>query len=312
MDYSKVLGYSNTRWLALLPTIKRVLKLFNPLKAYFASIPKCPVVLQNFFSDPTSEAWLYFVHAQAAYFQSSIVRIEGEKVLAVQSAIVLDELSRGLRSRREQVFIPTAVTACLKSVDDQKAEDFKRRCIEFYSSCEQYLQPWFEHYQPLLRHDWVLLRKSPEWVPVQETAVFIESTYPCGQSLYENEMFDNVSNARDFVSKENLAAWESTNASPDERWAEMFQHFARSDGRYAALASVVQFLLCLPGSNAPCERVFSQMNNLWTPDKHQLKVETLGALLMVKFNFSFTCTEFHDFLMRSPQLLESIHSSDKY
>jgi hypothetical protein len=34
-EYKKLLGYSKTRWLALMPALERVLKMFQPLKNYF-------------------------------------------------------------------------------------------------------------------------------------------------------------------------------------------------------------------------------------------------------------------------------------
>ncbi|EFN70003.1 hypothetical protein EAG_08603, partial [Camponotus floridanus] len=33
--HHKLLGYSETRWLTLLPALERILKLFHPLKLYF-------------------------------------------------------------------------------------------------------------------------------------------------------------------------------------------------------------------------------------------------------------------------------------
>lgn len=56
---------------------------------------------------------------------------------------------------------------------------------------------------------------------------------------------------------------------------------------------VAEFALCLPGTNAPTERVFSLINT-WTPDKSQLKVDTLKHMLVVKGNFSDLCDNFYD------------------
>ena len=47
--YKKMLDYCKTRWLALLPAVERVLRMFCPLQSYFLSQEKCPVILQNFF-----------------------------------------------------------------------------------------------------------------------------------------------------------------------------------------------------------------------------------------------------------------------
>ncbi|MGH0141232.1 UNVERIFIED_CONTAM: hypothetical protein FKN15_073117, partial [Acipenser sinensis] len=50
---------------------------------------------------------------------------------------------------------------------------------------------------------------------------------------------------------------------------------------YKALAKAVEFVLCLPGTSAPVERVFSLMNAAWSPDKACLSVTTIKAMLFV-------------------------------
>ncbi|GFQ98893.1 uncharacterized protein TNCT_430231 [Trichonephila clavata] len=75
-EYKQMLGYSKTRWLALMPALERVLKMYQPLKNYFLSIEKCPLLLKNFFEDPASELWLYFLHAQSASFHQAVLKLE--------------------------------------------------------------------------------------------------------------------------------------------------------------------------------------------------------------------------------------------
>lgn len=81
-----MLGYGKTRWLALMPALERVLKMYQPLKNYFLSIEKCPLLLKNFFENPTSELWLYFLHAQSASFHQAVLKLEGQAVLAIEAA----------------------------------------------------------------------------------------------------------------------------------------------------------------------------------------------------------------------------------
>lgn len=64
LEYSKLLGYSNTRFLALSPAIKSILKLFDALKQYFLDLEKCPPVIKTFFTSPLSKLWLLFVEEQ--------------------------------------------------------------------------------------------------------------------------------------------------------------------------------------------------------------------------------------------------------
>jgi hypothetical protein len=45
VQYKQLLGYSKTRWLALMPAVERILKMFAPMRSYFLSLEKCPKVL---------------------------------------------------------------------------------------------------------------------------------------------------------------------------------------------------------------------------------------------------------------------------
>ena len=78
---------------------------------------------------------------------------------------------------------------------------------------------------------------------------------------------------------------------------------------------ILQFLLAIPGTNAPIERVFSLMNSYWSDQKSRLSEETLEAVMIVKVNMEETCVEFYDRIMRilaDKKLLRSIQSSAKY
>ena len=78
------------------------------------------------------------------------------------------------------------------------------------------------------------------------------------------------------------------------------------------LKMILQFLLAIPGTNAPVERVFSLMNSYWSDQKSRLSEETLEAVMIVKVNMEETCVEFHDRILADKKLLRSIHSSAKY
>ena len=80
VQYKKLLGYCKTRWLALLPAIERVLQMYLPLKSYFVSQDKCPVVLHNFFKDGSSEFWLKFLHQQASTFHDTVKMLEVDTI----------------------------------------------------------------------------------------------------------------------------------------------------------------------------------------------------------------------------------------
>ena len=70
--------------------------------------------------------------------------------------------------------------------------------------------------------------------------------------------------------------------------------------------------MCLPGSNASVERIFSQMNALWTDEKNRLLVETIKAILMAKSNFNLSCDIFAKKLAKNKAIPKKVHGSQKY
>ena len=57
--------------------------------------------------------------------------------------------------------------------------------------------------------------------------------------------------------------------------------------------NIIRFILCLPGSTAPAERIFSVMNSMWTKEKSRLSVETKKAMPIVGQNSDMECDKFY-------------------
>lgn len=70
-EYTKLLGYAKTRFLALGPAIGSILKLFEPLREYFLELRRCPPNLREFFTAPFSRLWLLFVKEQVIHCDDS-------------------------------------------------------------------------------------------------------------------------------------------------------------------------------------------------------------------------------------------------
>lgn len=97
-----------------------------------------------------------------------------------------------------------------------------------------------------------------------------------------------------------------------QRWGSLLNHFQQNEIPPTNLAKLASVVICLPGSNAPVERVFSLMNDVWTAERNRFNVCTVKALLTVKTNFNLTCQGFMEKLAEDKQILRKIHSSEKY
>lgn len=314
-EYQKLLGYSKTRWLALMPAIERVLKLFRPLKNYFLSIDKCPNILKTFFEDPSSELWLYFIHAQSATFHQAVLKIEGQSVSAIEATREINQLKDNLRSKQRTQFLPHSVRNLILQFqvsDSGCTEEYvKNVASEFYKTSYEYLEQWTLFTKELEIFEWASLTKIPPWEEVQKVMdSIIEKGFIEGEK--DTEVFDEYSLILKYVTPEKLAQWNKSQVSIENRWVELFKHFRDNNLNHKHFRVIIEYILCLPGTNAPVERVFSLMNKLWTAEKSHMQVSVLKAMLIVKVNINKTCQEYYSFLKSSPIVLKKICSSEKY
>jgi hypothetical protein len=91
-QYKDILGYSNVRWLSLLPAMRRICELYPALQSFFISEEKCPVLLKKWFSDPCSQLWLNFVNSTLPLFHDAIRKVEAQEVTSVESCMIDTQL----------------------------------------------------------------------------------------------------------------------------------------------------------------------------------------------------------------------------
>lgn len=138
-----------------------------------------------------------------------------------------------------------------------------------------------------------------------EKTIFIETDSEC-------ELFDQFGCLKNYVTTKKIEKWNEESTPADKRWAECFTHFAKNHLKFDCLLRIVQYIFSLPGTSATVERIFSIVNNIWTPEKNRLQIKTLQDILFVKYNLKLNCLEFYDMLKNSPELLKKISSEDKY
>src|SRR5699024_10618189 len=110
-----------------------------------------------------------------------------------------------------------------------------------------------------------------------------------------------------------IAEWQQKKNTVNDRWLEVLQFFDSNNHPRDNILRFVEYSLCLTGTNSEVERIFSHINNIWTPDKSQLKVGTLESLILTKMNLEIpTCYDFYKTLLCNEKALMSIHSQKKY
>lgn len=211
VTYRKLLGYSKTRWLALMPAIERILKLYNPLKAYFLSVEKCPKVIEIFFKDESSEFWMKFLHAQSALFYDTVKKIEGNKVTIMEVADELNLLKAKYRKRIEEEYVPSGLKSDLTKLVENGILQ-RLWCIShiklFYSNCLQYLELWTAQFSEVNHFNWTRLKEALTWNDVEKSFEYLSENFAWDN---ESDLFDEFSCVQEFVSEEKVQSWNDQN-----------------------------------------------------------------------------------------------------
>lgn len=159
---------------------------------------------------------------------------------------------------------------------------------------------------------WTTLKRPPEWKHVEAVM----------SKLSEHKLYDADENAgklhtqfgyiKNYCTEDKIKQWRDGNISAVNRWKEMFNHLSVECCEYREIAKMVEYILCLPGTTAAVERLFSAVNKTWTEEKTRLKIETLYAILSIKCNLKLSCIDFFKYIKTQPALLRQIASIDKY
>ncbi|KAL4120168.1 hypothetical protein QTP88_012898 [Uroleucon formosanum] len=245
IEYKAILGYSKTRWLSLMPSVERILKLFPALKSYFLSLDKVPLILKTFFNDPCAELWLNFIHSQAATFHQHVLNIEGQNILAVEVFNEIKQLKNNLMHKKQNKFIPLSVRTLIRQLEYDglvQESDIQTVIESFYSTSEQYLTSWTSHFEELEIMECITLKKVPNWSEIEKVAEFI-SNKGFFNPNNDTALFDQFMLTLQYVTQEKIDEWNLEKKSTDQRWVCIFKYFKEKD---IQLTDMVVMLLETP------------------------------------------------------------------
>ena len=174
------------------------------------------------------------------------------------------------------------------------------------------MNSWTEPLKELKIFTWAMLTKAPTWKEVETVMLKLKSLNLYDADANAVKIHNQYGYIKNYCTDDKIEQWKNDEIPMLKRWVEIFNHLNAKNCEYTEIAKMVEYILCLPGTTASVERVFSAMTKSWTEDKTRLQVETLKAILMVKCNLSYSCTEFYQFLLTQPELLRKIAGKDKY
>jgi len=82
--------------------------------------------------------------------------------------------------------------------------------------------------------------------------------------------------------------------------------------QHSEFLKIAQYVFAIPAHNANVERVFSLMEIQWNDERNRLQVDTVESIIICKYSYKKTCSEFYEYVKTQPSLLTSVKSSKKY
>lgn len=183
---------------------------------------------------------------------------------------------------------------------------------DFHNDAINYLSHWTSQFEIFDSFSWVNLRSELVWPKIQKAMLAIsEADRKIDLDSLSPKVFDQFGQIKKYCTSDKLDQWKNARITTPARWVEVFKHFEQNEMPYLEFSRLVEFILCVPGSSAPVERVFSTVKNIWKTESTQLHIETLKAMLLIK-SLSYDCVEFFELIKKKPELLKCIRSQQKY
>lgn len=178
-------------------------------------------------------------------------------------------------------------------------------------TCIEYITGWTAQFDHIMIFAWCALKKLPKWEDIEASVTFMTSKNRFDRT-HETELFDQLTYLKQYVTSEKIAMWTEKETPTDARWVECFQHFREQNIRYEHVKTIVSYILCLPGTSASVERIFSLINDIWTTEKTRMLLSTLKDIVFVRYNIKMSCLGFFNFLKSQPQMIKAIGTEGKY
>lgn len=275
---------------------------------------------------------------KADYFKETVLKIESDNISAVEVALHLDELRGNIMLRKEEQYLSPEIEnekqnliancefdeAIIHKVINTFFGNCKSNIIHifitelrdlffFSDDANEYLSLWSEQFDEIRDFSWVVLRTMPIWSEINKTMQqFSNLADDFELSKNSPKVFSQYGYIKTFASPEKFEEWNTKKLTTEARWVEIFKHMEAQHVPYLEISRLIEFLLCLPGTSAPVERVFSLAKNIWKIESSALQIETLKSILLVKMNLDYSCVDFYNFLKTQPQLLRRIACQEKY
>lgn len=160
----------------------------------------------------------------------------------------------------------------------------------------KYISKWTEHFEIFESFSWIILKQFPDWSYVKKSMQIVGEKGAFDMAANSSAVSEQFGYVKSYCSTGKLAEWRSNNVPPDKRWTEIFKHMEAQNVPFDEFATVIEFILCFPGTSAPVERDFFKFlktiaENL---DSRQVCIQTSLSMLVRCQCSSLTRTQFEE------------------
>jgi hypothetical protein len=143
-----LLKHISVRWLSLYSSIERLLKVFDPLAAYFFDLDdqkeiSCPPMITAFFNSMRAKCTLYFLHNVLFDVQRKSLELQRHHISIVDLKRIITSLLTKLNDRLKQSYFGYQTKLLLNSLPEAEKETLINSFIAYLSSVIKYIEKYY-------------------------------------------------------------------------------------------------------------------------------------------------------------------------
>lgn len=306
-------SFSMTRWLSTGPALKALDNNFEGLKAFFNGLDmgkkpgKHAKDFKAFFNDPFSSPWLIFLQFISEEFEDAIRKMEGSGVTFTTALSIVNKLKLKMSEYETNETMPEELLFYLDGQDEAFQRKFRDNMRTVYQEVQVYIGNWTEWAGPFDGFRWSTLEALlNEEEVLKSTKFFEENQIPVEIDM--GNLRDEIVRANEYIESK-LPIWTGTDSpTTSAKWIDLL----KSVENLHSLRNIAEYILTLPGTNATCERLFSEVGFIWNKWSNSQELSTVLNTMMVRFNLVRDCQDALTMLITDPALRAAIRSNDKY
>lgn len=269
------------------------------------------MTIRKFYKEDSALFWLKFIESQLALSNQYVLQTESKNAASFEVAVIIFKLREIIENRQKSQYIPSEAVELFLNLECSEHADAKKYVENFYSELVRYLLKWSRSLDGTEVFSWMHLQVCPDWEnDVKPSIKFVQQRFS-RDLINEDELFDQTSLLGQHVNL-NLKTWNENNVPSDRRWIETFCSMNSQNRPIQQISFLVQYAFSIPGTSTEVERLFSIINDVWAPNKGNMQLNTLEAILNVKINSDLSCADYYSQIKDNKKLLAKVQANEKY